>query len=83
MHSCSQLISLIQIESGAIRSIQKSIEVLRELRAKIIADVVTGKLDIRAAAASLPALAEVEPADALADDLDETADAFEDEEVAS
>ena len=56
---------------------------IADLRARLIADVVTGKLDVRAAAASLPALAEAEPVDALADDgdLDEAADAFEDEEV--
>ena len=85
LQSCSQLVSLIHIESGAIRSIQKSIEVLREFRSKIIADVVTGKLDVRAAAASLPALTEADPADAFIDDdaLDEAANDLEGEEVAA
>ena len=42
----------------AIRANQHEIELLREYRTRLIADIVTGKLDVRAAAAALP---EVDP----------------------
>jgi len=38
----------------AIQSAQREISLLREYRTRLIADVVTGKLDVRVAAASLP-----------------------------
>ncbi|MGP1679951.1 MAG: restriction endonuclease subunit S, partial [Burkholderiales bacterium] len=40
--------------SAAIDRAQSEISLLREYRARLIADVVTGKLDVRAAAANLP-----------------------------
>ena len=43
---------------GAQRSLKRGLKVLREYRIRLIADVVTGKLDVRDAAASLP---EVDP----------------------
>lgn len=60
------------------------IALIQEFRTRLIADVVTGKLDVRAAAASLPEVTEPEPIDDLGegDDLDE-ADATENEEVAA
>ena len=39
---------------------QRQIELLREYRTRLIADVVTGKLDVREAAANLP---EMDPAE--------------------
>jgi type I restriction enzyme S subunit len=44
---------------ASIRRIEREIELLREYRARLIADVVTGKLDVRAAARNLPAEGEV------------------------
>ena len=44
---------------------RREIDLLRELRARLIADVVTGKLDVREAAADLPNLASVVPTDDL------------------
>ena len=38
----------------AITRARRQIELLREYRTRLIADVVTGKLDVRDAAASLP-----------------------------
>jgi type I restriction enzyme S subunit len=69
--------------SRAISDVQKEIALLREYRTRLIADVVTGKLDVREAAARLPAeAAEPEPldADALAetDDESESTDLDED-----
>ena len=40
--------------SIAIFRLENEIELLREYRTRLIADVVTGKLDVRAAAAALP-----------------------------
>jgi type I restriction enzyme S subunit len=52
----------------AITRANREIELLTEYRTRLIADVVTGKIDVREAAAGLP---EVDPlaADAKADDL--------------
>ena len=51
----------------AITRANREIELLNEYRTRLIADVVTGKLDVRDAAAALP---EVDPLDA-DDDLDD------------
>ena len=57
---------------------QREISLLREYRTRLIADVVTGKLDVRAAAAKLPDEAdELEPlddAEALVEGDEETED---------
>jgi type I restriction enzyme S subunit len=59
----------------AIASAQREIDLLREYRARLIADVVTGKLDVREAAARLPDEAEepepLDDADALAEGNEE------------
>jgi type I restriction enzyme S subunit len=52
----------------AIEDAQREIELLNEYRTRLIADVVTGKLDVREGAAALP---QVDPLDAEAD-LDDT-----------
>jgi type I restriction enzyme S subunit len=63
----------------------REMELLHEFRTRIIADVVTGKLDVREFAVGLPESAAVEPADDLAEDdgLDEAIDDAENEEVAA
>ena len=56
---------------------EREIELLNEYRTRLIADVVTGKLDVRDAAAALPEvdpLAEADDVDDLDDDLDIDAD---------
>lgn len=65
--------------------VRRELELVQEFRTRLIADVVTGKLDIRAAAASLPETPEPEPIDDLVegDDLDEAVDDAENEEVAA
>ena len=63
----------------AISLISREIALLQEFRARLIADVVTGKLAVHAAAASLPEITELEPIDELAggedleDEIDDTA----------
>jgi type I restriction enzyme S subunit len=50
--------------TGAVESAQTEIDLLRDFRTRLIADVVTGKLDVREAAARLPQEAEdLEPLD--------------------
>jgi type I restriction enzyme S subunit len=70
---------------AVIGSTFREIALIQEFRTRLIADAVTGKLDVRAAAASLPAITELEPIDDLADgdDLDEAVDDPENEEVAA
>jgi type I restriction enzyme S subunit len=55
----------------ALSRLEREIELLREYRTRLIADVVTGKLDVREAAARLPEEASPEPAEADPDLSDE------------
>jgi type I restriction enzyme S subunit len=55
----------------AISRLEREIELLREYRTRLVADVVTGKLDVREAAARLPDEA---PLDAAEDDTDPSLD---------
>ena len=59
----------------AISRLEREIELLREYRTRLVADVVTGKLDVREAAAALPVV-EAEPLDdgAALDDDESDAD---------
>ncbi len=68
-----------------VNRIQNEIALIQEFRIRLVADVVTGKLDVWAAAASLPEIIELELIDDLAegDDLDEAIDDSENEEVAA
>ncbi|WP_294535832.1 restriction endonuclease subunit S [uncultured Rhodoblastus sp.] len=79
----SRLVDLVAQEKRLADSIARFAERLREFRARLIADVVTGKLDVRAVAASLPEVAD--PIDDLAeaDDLDDAVDDAENEEAAA
>jgi type I restriction enzyme S subunit len=55
----------------AISRLEREIDLLREYRTRLVADVVTGKLDVREAAARLPDEA---PLDAVEDDTDPSLD---------
>ncbi len=72
--------------AAAILSTQREIALLREYRTRLIADVVTGKLDVREAAARLPEETDAsELPDEIEDDAEEAAeeeDATESEEEA-
>jgi type I restriction enzyme, S subunit len=69
------IVSFIHSETGtlttAISRLEREIELLREYRARLVADVVTGKLDVREAAARLPDEA---PLDTVGDDTDPSTD---------
>lgn len=69
----------------AVAGVQREIALIQEFRTRLIADVVTGQLDVRAVAASLPDVGEADAAVDLTDedDLDEDADAIIDEEEAA
>ena len=66
-----QIASLAEAETAAydstISRLEREIELLREYRTRLVADVVTGKLDVREASARLPFEA---PFDMVEDDAD-------------
>jgi type I restriction enzyme S subunit len=64
----------------AISRLEREIELLREYRTRLVADVVTGKLDVREVAARLPEGIESDTAEEPADVSDEAEPA--DEEAA-
>jgi type I restriction enzyme S subunit len=63
----------------------QEVALLREFRSRLVADVVTGKLDVCAAASALPEITESEPVDEPTggEDLEEAIDDVENEEVAA
>lgn len=69
----------------ALCAVQREIALIQEFRTRLIADVVTGKLNVRPVAASLTEPTELEASDELVedDDLDEAIDDAENEEVAA
>lgn len=71
--------------TSAIVAANREVALIQEFRTRLIADVVTGKLDVRAAAASLPDTTELEPIDEPAEDedLDDAMVEAETEEVAA
>jgi type I restriction enzyme S subunit len=84
-----RLVASIETETRAldtaISRLEREIELLREYRTRLVADVVTGKLDVREAAERLPnledALAAQEPLDVIddAEEFDEIAGREEDQ----
>ena len=76
-----QLISRVGSVQSAKACAQEEIDLLREYRTRLIADVVTGKLDVREAATSLPEGDPLATDDALDDTLDADAEPeFDNEE---
>jgi type I restriction enzyme, S subunit len=67
----------------SIETILSEITLIQEFRTRLIADVVTGQLDVRALAATLPAVTDAAPLDDLidGDEADEDAEAHEPEEA--
>jgi type I restriction enzyme S subunit len=77
----NEVAAAIRSESRIQQSVGRLIVRLREYRARLLADVVTGKLDVREAAARLPdEPLEVEPLDEL-EELPEDEGAADDEEL--
>lgn len=66
---------------GTIHKIEREIDLLREYRTRLVADVVTGKLDVREAAARIPEESTADIIDEPTDWSDETETA--DEEIAA
>ena len=68
--------------NAAIEIVRQEIALIQEFRTRLIADVVTGQLDVRVLAASLPAVTALAPLDEADDDaFNEDADALVDEEA--
>jgi type I restriction enzyme S subunit len=61
--------------NAALSATSGEISLVQEYRTRLIADVVTGKLDVRSVSAGLPDVADLEPIDEAteAEDLDEEA----------
>jgi type I restriction enzyme, S subunit len=74
MHEQLAIVSYIEEATGqllsAISAIQRVIALIQEFRSRIVADVVTGKLDVRALAATLPETASQDVTFDLAEDED-------------
>jgi type I restriction enzyme, S subunit len=67
-----------------IEQTQREIALIQEFRSRVIADVVTGNLDVRAAAAALPDVTDLEPVEEPVEDGDlDGIGETEDEEVAA
>ena len=66
---------------STIARLEREIELIREYRTRLVADVVTGKLDVREAAARLPDEAPLDAVEDAADLGDETETADEEDAV--
>lgn len=77
----SQIMKDIDPITAAISRLEREITLLREYRTRLVSDIVTGKLDVREAAAKLPE----ETAPAVVEDIDEPAEdvVSSDEEIAA
>ncbi|GEN12635.1 type I restriction enzyme, S subunit [Myxococcus fulvus] len=64
----------VAVEADVRRSVEREIAAVQQFRAQLVADVVTGQLDVRAAAASLPPVEDDGPAELLGDDSDDGLD---------
>jgi type I restriction enzyme S subunit len=77
------ILEVVAIETStldvAVKQAEREIELLREYRTRLIAGVVTGKLDVRAAAARLPD--DGDDGDTDADELPESEEVIDDAEL--
>ncbi len=83
-----KVITRIAVQTVSLRSAldraRRECDLIREYRTRLIADVVTGKLDVREVAARLPdEIEEQEPLEEIETDTDADADAAEDSDVSS
>lgn len=80
----TQLLSILALETQqvqqAMATARHEIDLIREYRTRLIADIVTGKLDVRAVAAQLP-IEEDEPTAFVADETPENAEEIDDNEL--
>lgn len=89
VHEQESILKFIEDEVKAVTVIiantDREITLLGEFHTRLLADVVTGKLDVRAAAAALPAITQTDPIDEPTDgeDLGEAFDDVEIEEIAA
>lgn len=67
--------------NAATARLEREIELLREYRTRLVADVVTGKLDVREAASHLPEEAALDTAEEATDLCGETEPADEEDAV--
>ena len=75
------LVNATEEVDSAIASSQRQVDLLNQYRTRLISDVVTGKLDVREAAARLPEVDPLETEDDSADSLEPTTDPAEEFEA--
>jgi type I restriction enzyme S subunit len=76
-----RIAAIIDLEARSYRKVTEAVNILREYRTRLFADVATGKLDVREAASRLPPeAADAEPLDEI-DDLPQDESAAEDAEL--
>jgi len=76
-----EIADIVYLEQKLTRTVASQIAALHEYRTRLVADVVTGKLDVREAAAALPEIDPLADEDALGDTLDADAGADLDGEL--
>ncbi|RKH91906.1 restriction endonuclease subunit S [Corallococcus sp. AB045] len=77
-----RIAEFVAAEADARRSVEREIAAVQEYRARLIADIVTGQLDVRDVAAALPPVDGDEPSELLAADSDDDQLNDEDTEAA-
>ncbi|MFM9885389.1 MAG: restriction endonuclease subunit S, partial [Burkholderiales bacterium] len=80
---CNFLAAELATSNTAISRLEREIELLREYRTRLVADVVTGKLDVRAVAARLPDEAEPTADETTSADDEDSDDVSEAEDAAA
>ncbi len=75
---CKSIDLSLKVYNTATSKLEREIELLREYRTRLIADVVTGKLDVREASKSLPEVHALDNSEEITD-IDEEIEAVDDE----
>ena len=70
----SSFMGTLRVQMSVIARIEQEIALMEEYRTRLTADLVTGKLDVREAAARLPEVAEQPNEEPLSDDTESIED---------
>ena len=85
VHEQAALQAYVDVQTRTLNTtisrLHREIELLREYRTRLVADVVTGKLDVREAAARLPTIDAESPIEPDSADVEEASDELIEDEV--
>ena len=80
-----ELLAYVDVQTHTLNTtisrLHREIELLREYRTRLVADVVTGKLDVRKAAAQLPTIGAESPIEPDSADVEEASDELVEDEA--